>query len=77
MLNNLSDQTRECLEQRGGLCAESRRTTGRLSIVTRLSQFRKLDLARSFQLGEQLTDFTNEAMRQNRSSYNKCFSYDV
>ena len=49
---------------RGGLCAESRRTTGRLSIETRPSQFGWLDLSRGFQLGELPTDFTNEANRK-------------
>jgi hypothetical protein len=52
------------LTARGGLCAEVRRSTGRLEQDFLNLEKRWLDLARSFQFGEQLTDFTNEANRK-------------
>ena len=66
MLNNLSEQTRECL-QHAEDCA---RKAAEQPDGSRLKQDflnlekRWLDLSRSFQLGEQLTDFTNEANRK-------------
>src|SRR5262245_30479354 len=66
MLNNLSDQIRECL-QHAEDCA---RKAAEQPDGARLKQDflnlekRWLDLSRSFQLGEQLTEFTNEAMRK-------------
>src|SRR5262249_9546052 len=65
MLNNLSEQTRECL-QHAEDCA---RKAAEQPDGSRLKQDflnlekRWLDLSRGFQLGEQLTDFTNEANR--------------
>ena len=66
MLNNLSDQIRECL-QHAEDCA---RKAAEQPDASRLKQDflnlekRWLDLSRGFQLGEQLTDFTNEAKRK-------------
>jgi len=66
MLNNLSEQIRECLEYAEG-CA---RKAAEHPDGSRLKQDflnlekRWLDLARSFQFGEQLTDFTREANRK-------------
>jgi hypothetical protein len=65
MLNNLSEQIRECFTARGRLCAGSRRSTKRLSLETYLNlEKRWFDLARGFELGELPTDFTHEAKRR-------------
>jgi hypothetical protein len=66
MLNNLSEQIRNCL-QHAEDCA--RRAAAEPDGSTLKQDFlnlekRWLDLARSFQLGEQLTEFTNEAKRR-------------
>jgi len=67
MLNHLSEQIRECLEH-----AEecSRKAAGQPDGSPLKQDFLKLekswlDLARSLQLGEQLTEFSNEARRKN------------
>ena len=66
MLNNLSEKIRNCL-QHAEDCA--RRAAAESDGSTLKQDFlnlekRWLDLSRSFQLGEQLTDFTNEASRR-------------
>jgi hypothetical protein len=66
MLNNLSEKIRNCL-QHAEECA--RRAAAEPDGSTLKQDFlnlekRWLDLSRSFQLGEQLTDFTNEAKRK-------------
>src|SRR5215471_12623633 len=66
MLNTLSEHTRECL-QHAEDCA---RKAAEQPNGSRLKQDflnlekRWLELSRSFQLGERLTDFTNEANRK-------------
>src|SRR5262249_34291870 len=66
MLNTLSEHTRECL-QHAEDCA---RKAAEQPDGSRLKQDflnlekRWLDLSRSFELGERLTDFTNEANRK-------------
>ena len=66
MLNKLSEQIRECLEHAED-CA--RKAAAQPDGSTLKQDFLYLEknwrsLARSFQLGEQLTDFTNETKRQ-------------
>src|SRR5262249_15478767 len=70
MLNNLSDQIRECLEHAED-CA--RRAAERPDGSPLKQDFlnlekRWLDLSRSFQLGERLDDFTNETKRKASAS---------
>src|SRR5262249_21259174 len=66
MLNNLSEQIRECLEH----AEDCARKAAEQPNGSRLKQDflnlekRWLELSRSFQLGERLTDFTNEANRK-------------
>ena len=66
MLNNLSEQIRECLEH----AEDCARKAAEHPDGSRLKQDffnlekRWLDLARSFQFDEQLTDFTREANRK-------------
>ena len=66
MLNNLSEQIRECL-QHAEDCAREAAAQPKGSPVKRdylnLGK-RWFDLARSFELGELPTDFTNEAKRR-------------
>src|SRR5262249_22151837 len=66
MLNNLSDQIRECLQHAEDCArkAEAQPDGSRLKQDFLNLEKRWLDLSRSFQLGEQLTDFTNEANRK-------------
>src|SRR5215470_10904598 len=70
MLNNLSDQIRECLEH----AEDCARRAAEQPDGSRLKQDflnlekRWLDLSRSFQLGERLTDFTNEVNRKASAS---------
>jgi len=69
MLSNLSEQIRGCLNHAED-CA--RRAAAEPDGSTLKQDFldlekRWLDLARSFQLGEQLTEFTNEAKRKVRA----------
>src|SRR6516225_9564897 len=66
MLNNLSEQIRECLQHAEDCAREAAaQPKGSPSKQDYLNlEKRWLGLARSFELGEQLTDFTNEAKRR-------------
>ena len=66
MLNNLSEQIRECL-QHAEDCAREAAAQPKGSPVKQdylNLEKRWFDLARSFELGEQPTDFTNKAKRR-------------
>ena len=66
MLNNLSEQIRECLERAEDCAREAAAQPEGSSLKQDYLNLEKrwLGLARSFELGEQLTDFTNEAKRR-------------
>jgi hypothetical protein len=70
VLNNLSEQIRECL-QHAEDCARKaveQPDGSRLKQDFLNLEKRWLELSRSFQLGERLTDFTNEAKRRTSAS---------
>ena len=66
MLNNLSDQIRECLQHAEDCARKADEQPGGSRLKQDFLNLEKrwLDLSRSFQLGEQLTDFTKEANRK-------------
>jgi len=66
MLNNLSEQIRRCLEHAEDCAREAAAQPDRSPLKQDYLNLEKrwLGLARSFELGEQLTDFTNEAKRR-------------
>src|SRR5262249_28513843 len=66
MLNNLSEQVRECLEYAEGCARKAAEHPDGTSLKQDFLNLEKrwLELARSFQFGEQLTDFNNEANRK-------------
>jgi hypothetical protein len=65
MLNNLSEQVRECLRHAEG-CAQRAAAQADPKLKQDFLQLEQkwLSLARSFQLTERLTDFSGEAQRQ-------------
>ena len=66
MLNNLSGEIRECLEYAEDCAREAAAQPNGSSVKQDYLNLEKrwFDLARSFELGEQPTDFTNEAKRR-------------
>ena len=66
MLNNLSEQIRDCLHHAEDCAREAAAQPNGSSVKQDYLNLEKrwLGLARSFELGEQLTDFTNEAKRR-------------
>jgi hypothetical protein len=65
MLNNLSEQIRNCLQHAEDCACRAAAEPDGSTLKQDFLNLEKrwLDLARSFQLGEQLTEFTNEAKR--------------
>src|SRR5262249_4306919 len=66
MLNNLSEQIRECLQHAEDCARKADEQPGGSRLKQDFLNLEKrwLDLSRSFQLGELPTDFTNEANRK-------------
>jgi hypothetical protein len=66
MLNTLSEQIRECLQQAEDCARNAAELPDGSPVRQDYLKLEKgwLKLARSFQLGEQLTEFTNEAKRK-------------
>ena len=66
MLNNLSEQIRKCLEHAEDCAREAAALPNGSPVKQDYLNLEKrwFSLARSFELGEQLTDFTNEAKRR-------------
>jgi hypothetical protein len=66
MLNNLSEQIRECLEHAEDCAREAAAQPNGSPVKQDYLNLEKrwFDLARSFELGKQPTDFTNEAKRR-------------
>ena len=65
MLNNLSDQVRECL-QHAETCARKAASATDAGIKQSYLELERnwLTLARSFQTGERLAEFNNEVQRR-------------
>jgi len=70
MLNNLSDQIRECLEHAEDCARRAAEQPDGSPLKQDFLNLEKrwLDLSRSFQLGERLDDFTNETKRKASAS---------